>query len=381
MVVANNIPALTAIRNMGRANKAVAKSSNNLSMGYKINSAADDAAGLAIANKLRVQVDGLNTASRNSSDAVALIQTAEGALSEVHSILQRIRELSVQAANDTLAHDTDAVNPQDPENADISSDVAKIQMEVDALLEEITAISKKTEYNKIKILSGEVYKYQPGDEDKYQDNPSTMVNFINDLTFQVGPNQHMELDFSIPKFTSRTLGLVGNGLYADKSTPDAEFPDYDRVHFDLQSYKFMSDYKQTEEGKRDYDNVERNNAGDPVRRDGTVIPVDALGKPTNPADETELIPVENPITRIDKAIGFVSELRAKLGATQNRLEHTISSLDITSVNTEEARSRIQDTDVAYEMTVYSAKNVIAQAGMAILSQANNRPQSILQLLN
>lgn len=297
LIIANNIPALQATTNLSKSNRVVAKAMNNLSIGTKINSAKDDAAGLAITNKLKAQLQGLQTASQNALDGISLIQTAEGALGEIHNMMQRMRELSVQAANDTLE----------------AGDRANIQLEITNLEEEITSTSAKTEFNKIKILSGELYRYQAGDETKFYGSapdPTEVNNlkmFQNELTLQIGPNQSMELDFSIPKITSKSMGI---------------------------------------------ENI----------------------------DVTTITDARNAIGKLDVAINNVSLLRAHLGATQNRLEHTISSLDTTAINTDQARSRIEDTDMAAETTLYTSKNVISQAAISIIAQANQRPQSILQLL-
>ncbi|MDR3091060.1 MAG: flagellin [Clostridiales bacterium] len=385
MVITNNIPALTATRNLNRANSALSKAANHLSSGYKINSAADDAAGLAIANKLRLQGAALHTASQNSLDGVSLIQTAEGALSEVHSILQRMRELAVQSANDTLTRQEDGDREK--------GDVAKVQKEIDSLLTEITAISSRTEFNRIKILSGELYKYQEGDELIYKnENPNTLAGFSNDLTLQIGPNQHMELNLSIPKFTSRTLGLVGSGVY-EASGLDSDHS-YDPDKLDYTRYDFLADYHQSNDGILDNVNFRTDSKGNFIDKDGnpTTNPnamarnangllVDAAGYPEDDPAYIGPVRLENPIIRLDRAIGYVSELRATLGATQNRLEHTISSLDTTGLNIDQARSRIEDADMAYESTLYAAKNVISQAAISIIAQANQRPQSILQLLH
>jgi len=355
MIITNNIPALQAATNLGKTNKALAKSMNNLSIGTKINSAKDDAAGMAITNKLKVQIQGLKTASQNSLDGVSLIQTAEGALNEVHNMLQRMRELAVQAANDT----------------NVEEDRVKIWIEFNGLQDEITAVSSRTEFNKIKILSGELYKYQEGDELKWGDpaassetpyaaadplygnlppitaaNKAMLDGFKNDLTLQVGPNTLMEFDFSIPKITAKTLGLekfigdwsedppAGSGNYTLEGEWQKAWPDPTGYSPDSDEYKEILSWQTA----------------------------------------------ESMLAKTDLAINRVSAIRADLGAAQNRLEHTILSLDNTALNTDTARSRLEDTDMALETITYSTKNVIAQSAIAIIAQANQRPQSILQLM-
>ncbi|MDR1687904.1 MAG: flagellin [Clostridiales bacterium] len=322
MIIANNIPALRATANLAKSGKIVSKAMNNVSIGTKINSAKDDAAGMAIANKLRVQTQGLRTASQNAMDGISLIQTAEGALGEVHNMLQRMRELAVQASSDTTT-DGDRLN---------------IQKEITALESEITDTAKKTEFNKIKILSGELYNVANSNNVSFGDAiDEELSNFKNELTLQIGPNQSMELDFSIPKVTATSLGIENLLIIS----PDA---------------------------------LSTLSPGDPLN--SADLNAAYVGSETEPSHVTANIT----LGIVDTAINNVSKLRAHLGATQNRLEHTITSLDTTALNTDTARSRIEDTDMAAETTLYSSKNVISQAAIAIISQANQRPQSVLQLL-
>ncbi|MEM1502944.1 flagellin [Domibacillus sp. 8LH] len=269
MRINHNIQALNAYRNLGNTNNATSKSLEKLSSGLRINRAADDAAGLAISEKMRSQVRGLDMAERNSLDAISLIQTAEGALASTHDILQRMRELAVQASNDTL------------ENTDRQA----IQDEVTALTAEINRIAETTEFNQKKLLNGE----------------------LQEATFQIGANADQTLSLSIGNMDATTIGAGG----LDFST----------------------------------------NGG---AQDG--------------------------ISAIDTAIAKVSEQRSKLGAVQNRLEHTITNLQTANENLTAAESRIRDLDMAEEMTQFTRNNILNQAGQAMLAQANQLPQGILQLL-
>jgi flagellin len=309
-------------------------------MGTKINSAKDDAAGMAITNKLKAQLQGLRTASQNSLDGVSLIQTAEGALSEVHNMLQRMRELCVQAANDTNV-------PEDRE---------KIKIEFDNMAQELTAVASRTEFNKIKLFSGELYKHGADDEiDNWLDNtvPPIDTNFINDLTLQIGPNARMEMDFSIPKITASTLEL---GWYYDGTqTIDSSIADPPTPGEWMSAWEW--------EWRSD-------NATPPTYT--------AYKRPGNGVETYHRS--EELLATVDLAVSRISSVRARMGAAQNRLEHTILSLDTTAINTDLARSRLEDTDMALETTEYSTRNVIAQAAISIIAQANQRPQSILQLL-
>lgn len=266
-----NIEALNAHRNLLGTSDKLTRSMERLSSGLRINRAADDAAGLAISEKLRGQVKGLNQAIRNSQDGISLIQTAEGALNEVHSLLQRMRELSVQAANDVLT-DTDRV---------------AIQKEVDSLLAEVDRIASNTEFNTRKLLDGSV--------------ATTALNL------QIGANTGQSISVTIA--TATTAALTINGLSVGSHT--------------LANQALVS---------------------------------------------------------IDNAIKTVSDIRSALGATQNRLEHTIANLGVAAENLQASESRIRDVDMAQEMMDFTKTQILQQAGTAMLAQANSTPQTVLQLL-
>ncbi|MDG5788647.1 flagellin [Evansella sp. AB-P1] len=267
MKINNNIQALNAYRNLYDNQSKTSKNLEKLSSGLRINRAADDAAGLAISEKMRSQIRGLKQAERNSLDGVSLIQTAEGAMQEVHAMLQRMRELAVQASNDTYTED----------------DREKIQDEIDHLMEEINSISEKTEFNTRNLL---------GTDD-------------NEITLQIGPNEGQTVDIKIPKM------------------------------------------------------------------DTTELAIDDIDVKESPQDA---------ITKITDAINELSESRASLGAIQNRLEHTINNLQITHENLTSAESRIRDADMALEMTEFTRNNILNQSATAMLAQANQLPQGVLQLL-
>ncbi|MCU9593279.1 flagellin [Caldibacillus thermolactis] len=269
MRINHNIAALNTYRQLGNANNAQLKSMEKLSSGLRINRAGDDAAGLAISEKMRGQIRGLDMAAKNAQDGISLIQTAEGALNETHAILQRMRELAVQSANDTNTDD----------------DRAALQAEVAELIGEIDRISTDTEFNTQKLLDG---------------------NF-SDKVFHIGANSGQAITISIGDMSS--TGLTVNGL--DIST-----------------------------------------------QEGADAAVDTL----------------------DGAIKLVSDERAKLGANQNRLEHTINNLSTSSENLTAAESRIRDVDMAKEMMEQTKNAILAQASQAMLAQANQLPQGVLQLL-
>jgi len=277
MRINHNIAALNTYRQLGSANNAQMSSMEKLSSGLRINKAGDDAAGLAISEKMRAQIKGLDMASKNAQDGVSLIQTAEGALNETHSILQRMRELTVQASNDT-------------NNGD---DRAALQKEMDALIEEIDRISEDTEFNTAKLLTGSGGNSSNGE-----------------FKFQIGANDTQNLTLTINAMDSANLG---SGVAAvDISSSSADF--------------------------------------------------------------------DTALKNIDSAIKDVSDERANLGAFQNRLEHTINNLNTSSENLTSAESRIRDVDMAKEMMDQTKNSILSQAAQAMLAQANQQPQGVLQLL-
>ena len=269
MVVQHNLSAINTNRQMGVVTDALQKSTEKLSSGYKINRAADDAAGLSISEKMRSQIRGLNKASDNAQDGISLIQVAEGALNETHSILQRMNELATQAANDT----------------NTSVDRQSIKDEIKQLNEELDRISSTTQFNKQDLLTG---------------------GFSGKL--QVGALERQTMDVKI------SLAVSAKGLK-----------------------------------------------------------VSAVEVSTN-------VRAGAAMQSIQDAIESVSKQRSKLGAIQNRLEHTINNLDTNAENTQAAESRIRDTDMADEMVQYSKNNILSQAGQSMLTQANQQTQGVLSLL-
>ncbi|MDE4542543.1 flagellin [Thermoanaerobacterium sp. R66] len=277
MVINTNISAINAWRALETNNTNTQKALQKLSSGYRINSAADDAAGLAISEKMKAQIAGLDQAQRNAQDGISLLQTAEGALNETTSILQRMRELAVQASNDT----------------NTNTDKANIQKEIDQLKNEINRIASTTQFNTKNLLNGSL---------------KTAT-----LTFQIGANSKQVLKLNIATMNASALGV--NGIF-----------------------------------------------------------VGSAGASVTAASIT------NQIATIDTAIDKVSGQRAYLGAYQNRLEHTINNLGTASENLTAANSRIRDVDMAQEMMEFTKDNILNQAATAMLAQANQQPQTVLQLL-
>ena len=277
--VNNNIAAFNAYRNLNTTDGAMSKPLEKLSSGLRINRAADDAAGLAISEGLRSQIGGLKVAVRNAQDGISVVQTAEGALTETHSILQRMRDLAVQASNDGALSDTDK---------------AKANEEYQALAKELDDIASKTTFNGTKLLDGSYGSAAGG------------------KLFQVGSNAGETLGVTIANMgtsgASSLFGASGVGNISSASGASAQ------------------------------------------------------------------------ITAVNTAIGTVSTERAKLGAVQNRLEHKINNLNATVENLTASESRIRDTDMAEEMVSFTRSQILSQAGTAMLAQANQSSQGVLQLL-
>ncbi|MCM3391452.1 MULTISPECIES: flagellin Hag [Cytobacillus] len=298
MRINHNIAALNTYRQLNTASTNQSKSMEKLSSGLRINKAGDDAAGLAISEKMRGQIRGLDMASKNAQDANSLIQTAEGALNETHSILQRMRELAVQSASDT--------------NTD--TDRTRLQEEVDELAKEITRISNTTEFNNMKLLDGS------------RDATNTTIGA--DLTFQIGANQDQTITLAIGAMDAKSLG-VDDGTGSNAETAGTS---------------------------------------------GAATVTAGIDISTDAATATAAI------TTIQTAIDTVSAERSKLGAYSNRLEHTVNNLGTSSENLTAAESRIRDVDMAKEMMNQTKNSILSQAAQAMLAQANQQPQGVLQLL-
>lgn len=271
--VYNNVQAENAHRLLANTHNQLSKSMERLSSGLRINRAADDAAGLAVSEGMRSQIRGMNVASRNAQDGVSMVQVADGALGNVGDMLQRVRDLAVQASNGTL---TDAQR-------------SNLDTEVQQIMTEIGKTGTDTEFNGLKILAGSV------------------ATAASAVTLQVGANASQNIAFTIGTVSTSDLGISGIAVSSAASATAA-------------------------------------------------------------------------IASLDAAISTVTTSRANLGAIQNRLEHTIDRLGQTSENLQAAESRIRDADMASEMITFTKNQILSQSGMAMLSQANQSPQSVLSLL-
>ena len=397
MVVQHNLTAMNANRQLGITTGAQAKSSEKLSSGYRINRAGDDAAGLKISEKMRSQIRGLDKASSNAQDGISLIQTAEGALNEAHSILQRMNELAVQGANDTnQSIDRDAIND-----------------ELEALTTELDRISQTTQFNKQNLLDGT----------------------FSDKKLQVGANTDQKIEVSIDNMNATSLGLTNisfsdvqtgtapksmkyqgtciaytagktkasnqailkksvwnaisgmktSGAYAvqyDATTGSVYYIGKDNASgADTRFEKAASALKATNCWNQKVATTEI--MGDNFKNyvqvsatKGTTSTTIQVGRPSVADYQT----ANATLSAVQTAINKVSTQRSALGALQNRLEHTVANLDNVSENTSSAESRIRDTDMASEMVNYSKNNILAQAGQSMLAQANQSTQGVLSLL-
>ncbi len=360
MIIQHNIAAINSYRNLGVNQSGLNKNLEKLSSGYKINRAGDDAAGLAISESMRSQINGLNQAAKNAQDAIGLIQTAEGALTEVHSMLQRLTTLASQSANGTY------------------NTVARgnLQSEVSELLKEIDRIANNTDFNGIKPLANEgsagkmTFQIGPSGKETIVVNSQamtvsgiqaaiwdSMLGYDRDAQAKTGE------DANVSGKTAEYVFDKATGAAANKKvTVNAETKGY------ILSNGKVSDKFATMANA--FDNVEFNESSN--ARQVLLDKMDISGSSTVVANAA--------IDTINAAINAVSSYRAKLGAAQNRLEHTVNNLKVTSENITSAESRIRDTDMADEITAFTKNNILLQASQSMLAQSNSVPQSILSLL-
>ncbi len=434
MVVQHNLTAMNSNRMLGITSKTQAKATEKLSSGFKINRAADDAAGLSISEKMRKQIRGLTQASANAQDGISAVQTAEGALTEVHDMLQRMNELAVKAANGTQSKD----------------DRAYIQAEVDQLVTEIDRVATTTKFNESYLLKGTNNNGSVGeltyndaeaklpsgkefDSDgmikltgaNFNDNTAVATDATgiteaegtgdgakvastydkSDITIN-GNTYYLISDFKVGHDKSgadysTTLSDVVKGLDdKDATATNKYFGSIDELQAAIKNdsagnFKSVTVSKGTD-GKLSVDvtafadlnkglDVSLHVGADSTKDnkiDLTIEMMSARGLGINGlrVDGETFDNATNAINTIKSAIQKVSEQRSNLGAVQNRLEHTINNLDNVVENTQSAESAIRDTDMAKQMVAYSNNNILAQAGQAMLAQANQSNQGVLSLL-
>ena len=432
LTVQHNMTAANANRQLGISNSNLAKSTEKLSSGYKINRAGDNAAGLAISEKMRGQIRGLDQASSNAEDGISLIQTAEGNLQESQNIIQRMRELAVQASSDTNTDD----------------DRAQIQQEIQQLTEEVDRIANTTEFNTKKLLDGSCagsssFKEGQGSVEGTFANGVVAVNQIKtSVSNLIAKDDVIRIEFtkdcdlnSVTKTSATSLGAVATSLHGAKVSMKDMSTATGTVTISKASFDKMSNAKAattytaaTTAVTFTVTNAKNIKAGDVITinlqkcdlnkpkntgKEALRLQVGANGgqevqiqvksmkakdlgitqtsiaivdgKPTTGSvgaalDVTDQANASLAIEAYDNALQTVSTERAKMGAVQNRLEHTINNLDTSSENLQAAESSIRDTDMATEMTAYSKNNILMQAGQSMLAQANQSNQGVLNLL-
>lgn len=422
MRIQHNIAALNSYRQLGSNNTSVSKNLEKLSSGYRINRAGDDAAGLAISEKMRAQITGLETASKNANDGISLVQTAEGALTEVHSMLNRMVELATQSANGTYQDNVDREN---------------LTKEVDSLKSEIDRISEGTNFNGINLLDGSL--------GKTTGKPATMVGVgstvgdsivtkasgaslavDNTATSPADESQEVKIVDSgsgkitvtvtnhadgsakttvidLAEVTTRTNGTdAGKALGSTDKLKSGETASIDLTSVGLGKIEITG----TDATGADAANLAgglTNIAGKGQAPSGATVGSGlalqigdsgddfnnltvSVGSMSSKALGLDTVDVSTQsgakaaIKTIKDAINTVSSTRGDLGALQNRLEHTINNLGVTTENMSAAESRIRDVDMAKEMMNYTKNNILVQSSQAMLAQANQLPQGVLQLL-
>ena len=402
MIINHNIMAMNTHRQLGINNMAGAKSLEKLSSGYRINRAGDDAAGLAISEKMRGQIRGLNMASKNAQDSISLIQTAEGALTETHAILQRMRELAVQSANDT--------------NTD--SDRGELQNEVNQLKAELDRIGNTTEFNTKKLLEGSAKGVAEEVKGSYRINNNSTLTFavtstnitnIEDSTKVDGAYMIIRTsetagtgltvgDFTIVKAdgTTYTAGAtggasfitlasgaitLGSGIISSGSANLALGASDQLQNMKVGESITLVFSKHVEASTSLEDSIMTQigaNSGQIAFISINDMRAEALG--VNDVNISSKFGAATAIETIQNALDRVSAQRSALGAMQNRLEHTIKNVDTAAENLQASESRIRDVDMAKEMTEFTKQNILQQAATAMLAQANQAPQTVLQLL-
>lgn len=396
MIINHNITAMNTHRQLSINTAATSKNIEKLSSGLRINRAGDDAAGLAISEKMRGQIRGLDMATKNAQDGISLIQTAEGALNETHSILQRIRELAVQSSSDT----------------NTASDRKELQKEVQQLKDEVDRIANNTEFNTKKLLNGDL------SAKAYKDESAVVASKTGDFAVAVSGTNLADGD------SSNTGAVTADDTFVVKVTAyNANTKTYSYTITPESTGVESAPGNFTPNGGSATDTVgtAASLGGVTVTMDTTKIKVgdsftlvtrkeqNITGGATNElnfqigsnSNQTIGVGVESmktgdlhidkvdistqsgataAISTLDSAIQNVSAERAKLGAVQNRLEHTINNLGTSSENLSAAESRVRDVDMAKEMMQQTKNNILAQAAQAMLAQANQQPQGVLQLL-
>ena len=402
MRIQHNIMAMNAYRNYANNTSALSKNLEKLSSGYKINRAGDDAAGLAISEKMRAQITGLDKAQDNAKDGISLVQTAEGALTEVHDMLNRMYELAEQSANGTFEDGTDR---------------KQLQKEVNQLKSEINRIADSANFNGIKLLDGSMAANGTTSltGQAAQSNAGVDVKIVADSLF-TAKGTRSELKFTLKGVNAGKEGTTVNGNNVTISLEKGKEYSASDIQALLLKAQASAGGNTSDEALAAVRNASvtgggvtqatggnwtglsastanaTGNTGKPLTlqigdtsdsfnqlRVGIKdCHVDALGlTDMKIGDQTSAAAA---LDKIKSAINYVSDVRGTLGATQNRLDHTINNLSVMQENIQDAESTIRDTDVADEMMAYTKNNILIQSAQAMLAQANQVPQGVLQLL-
>ena len=402
MRIQHNIAALNSYRNLTGNNNAVSKNLEKLSSGYKINRAGDDAAGLAISEKMRAQITGLNTAQKNAQDGVSLVQTAEGALTEVHSMLNRMVELADQSANGTY---------------DNAVDRANLQKEITSLKSEIDRIADSTNFNGIDLLNGDLSTTTTSTlkADANGTKSAVDLTFTFSDQFKDGGNLNVKLQHDAAGGGTLKATVAADGSITIKGDAAKSYSADDikaaLVNADITAVNDPKEQAKVQEllksvsvtgsgitgktGNNDFA-ATAGTTTDPKGKALTLqigdtsadfnqmsvsvgdMHTEALG--IKDIDISNQVGAKAAVDQIKAAINSVSSTRGDLGAIQNRLEHTINNLSVTAENMTAAESRIRDVDMANEMMAYTKNNILVQSSQAMLAQANQIPQGVLQLL-
>lgn len=370
MRISYNAQAMLANNYLTKSDDALSSSIQKLSSGIKITGAKDNPSGLAMAKRMNSQIQGLSIAKQNSSDAISIVEIADGALSEVHEILQRMNELSVKAANGTITDEDRSV----------------INEEIKQLKEEVDRIAETTQFNGQNLLDGSFdYKgYTDNtkvDVQTYSDSASGKDYMLEGLTVQTDKNGNLE-----------KISFTGSTGIPDTAT-NFEYNGNTVTISDLASDWSMtlafSDLQPNQTQNYGDINIEANDFGEMRMQVGAnqgqvlemrIPQISTQQMRIKDLDVSTKEGADAGIVNIEFAIKYVSSARSRLGAYQNRLEHTEKNIDTTSENMTSAYSRIMDTDMAEEMTTYTTQQVISQASTSMLAQANDRPAQVLQLL-
>jgi len=376
MRINHNVAALNTYSRLTQATSGQAKSLEKLSSGLRINKAGDDAAGLAISEKMRNQIKGLDQASRNAQDGISMIQTAEGALGETHSILLRMRELAVQANNDT----------------NTGTDRSRIQEEISQLQTEITSIGDKTEFNTKKLIDGSLGVKLKDTASLTQASLTSAgitvdINGIGSATSIAFANSGTAAFSITVNGTKQTLAVANTAAVAAGTVLN-----FDKVGVKI-TFSALTDGSAITTGGGSLTTTGASaslqvgaNASQQLDMTINDMRASALGTAASFVSDVNVTldsatqSFTQRLNILDTAITSVSAERSKMGAWQNRLEHTINNLTTSSENLTAAESRVRDVDMAKEMMEFTKNNILSQASTAMLAQANQQPQGVLQLL-